>query len=71
MLLEIKDLWIHYGRGEALRGISIGVEEGSIVTLIGANGDAESAARDGYVTEADLGGSLEQAPSKISHELFR
>lgn len=38
MLLEIKDLWVHYGRAEALRGISLAVEEGSIVTLIGANG---------------------------------
>jgi len=38
MLLEIKDLWVHYGRAEAVRGISMEVEEGSIVTLIGANG---------------------------------
>jgi branched-chain amino acid transport system ATP-binding protein len=38
MLLEIKDLWIHYGRAEAIKGISMGVEEGSIATLIGANG---------------------------------
>jgi branched-chain amino acid transport system ATP-binding protein len=38
MLLEIKDLRVHYGRAEALKGISIVVEEGSIVTLLGANG---------------------------------
>jgi branched-chain amino acid transport system ATP-binding protein len=38
MLLEIKDLRVHYGRAEALKGISIGVAEGSIVTLLGANG---------------------------------
>ena len=38
MLLEIKDLWIHYGRAEAIKGISMEVEEGSIATLIGANG---------------------------------
>ena len=38
MLLEIKDLWIHYGKAEAVKGISMEVEEGSIVTLIGANG---------------------------------
>ncbi|MGD0657079.1 MAG: ABC transporter ATP-binding protein [Syntrophorhabdales bacterium] len=38
MLLEIRDLWVHYGNAEAVRGISMEVEEGSIVTLIGANG---------------------------------
>ena len=38
MLLEIRDLRVHYGRAEAVRGISMEVEEGSIVTLIGANG---------------------------------
>jgi len=38
MLLEIKDLRVHYGRAEALKGISVVVHEGSIVTLIGANG---------------------------------
>jgi branched-chain amino acid transport system ATP-binding protein len=38
MLLEIKDLRVHYGRAEALKGITIGVAEGSIVTLLGANG---------------------------------
>jgi len=38
MLLEIKDLWVHYGRAEALKGISMEVGEGSIVALLGANG---------------------------------
>jgi branched-chain amino acid transport system ATP-binding protein len=38
MLLEVRDLWVHYGRAEAIKGISMEVEEGSIVTLIGANG---------------------------------
>lgn len=38
MLLEIKDLWVHYGRAEALRGISVEVPEGSVATLLGANG---------------------------------
>ncbi len=37
-LLEIKDLHTYYGKIHALRGISITVEEGEIVTLIGANG---------------------------------
>ncbi len=38
MLLEIKNLWVHYGRAEAVKGISMEIPEGSIVTLIGANG---------------------------------
>jgi branched-chain amino acid transport system ATP-binding protein len=38
MLLEVKDLEVFYGRIQALRGISFSVDEGEIVTLIGANG---------------------------------
>ncbi|TNC27583.1 ABC transporter ATP-binding protein [Mumia zhuanghuii] len=37
-LLEIKDVSVHYGRIQALHGISLTVNEGEIVTLIGANG---------------------------------
>ncbi len=37
-LLEITDMTVNYGRIEALHGISITVEEGELVTLIGANG---------------------------------
>jgi branched-chain amino acid transport system ATP-binding protein len=44
MLLEIKDLWVHYGRAEALKGISMEVVEGSIVTLLGANGAGKTTA---------------------------
>ena len=42
MLLTIKDLWVHYGKAEALRGISIGVNEGVLVSIIGANGAGKS-----------------------------
>ena len=41
-LLEVKDLRVSYGGIEALRGISFKVEEGQIVTLIGANGAGKS-----------------------------
>ena len=37
-LLEIKDMAVNYGRIEALHGISLSVEQGELVTLIGANG---------------------------------
>ena len=42
MLLEVKDLNVFYGAIHALRGVSLGVEEGEIVTLIGANGAGKS-----------------------------
>jgi branched-chain amino acid transport system ATP-binding protein len=38
MHLEIKDLRVHYGKIEAIKGISFHVNQGEIVTLIGANG---------------------------------
>ena len=37
-ILEVKDLHFHYGEIHALKGISLDVEEGEVVTLIGANG---------------------------------
>ncbi|HAM30918.1 ABC transporter ATP-binding protein [Erysipelotrichaceae bacterium 66-17] len=37
-MLEVKDLHVHYGMIEALKGVSLKVEEGQIVSLIGANG---------------------------------
>jgi len=37
-LLEVEGLDAHYGRIQALSGVSLRVEEGEIVTLIGANG---------------------------------
>lgn len=41
-LLEVRDLYVSYGGIEALKGISFDVEEGDIVTLIGANGAGKS-----------------------------
>jgi branched-chain amino acid transport system ATP-binding protein len=38
MLLEITDLRVRYGGAEILKGISLNVEEGEIVTIIGSNG---------------------------------
>ena len=37
-LLELQDVCVHYGRIQALDGITITVESGEIVSLIGANG---------------------------------
>lgn len=41
-LLEINDLIVLYGEIEALRGISLKVEEGQVVTLLGSNGAGKS-----------------------------
>jgi branched-chain amino acid transport system ATP-binding protein len=42
MLLEVDGLCVNYGHIEAIRDISFGVEEGSVATLIGANGAGKS-----------------------------
>ena len=41
-ILEIKNLVVSYGGIEAVKGIDLTVEEGKIVTLIGANGAGKS-----------------------------
>ena len=38
MLLDVQDINVHYGKIAALKGMSIQVDEGEIVSLIGANG---------------------------------
>jgi branched-chain amino acid transport system ATP-binding protein len=42
MLLELEEVHVSYGPIAALRGISLSVQEGEIVTLIGANGAGKS-----------------------------
>jgi branched-chain amino acid transport system ATP-binding protein len=40
--LQIRDLHVYYGQIHALKGVSLAVERGEIVTLIGANGAGKS-----------------------------
>ena len=42
VLLSVKDLKVNYGGIEAVKGISFDIEEGQIVSLIGANGAGKS-----------------------------
>ena len=37
-LLEVDDISVHYGRIQAIEGITLSVDEGEVVSLIGANG---------------------------------
>ena len=41
-ILELDNVSAHYGRIQALRGVSLHVGEGEIVTIIGANGAGKS-----------------------------
>ncbi|MCP9272601.1 ABC transporter ATP-binding protein [Mycolicibacterium arenosum] len=38
VLLEVRDVVVHYGRIQALHGVSLVVREGELVTLLGSNG---------------------------------
>jgi branched-chain amino acid transport system ATP-binding protein len=42
MILEVENLHVRYGAVSAVRGISLSLEQGEIVTLIGANGAGKS-----------------------------
>ncbi len=41
-MLEVEDLNVHYGAIHALQGVSLSVDQGGIVTLIGCNGAGKS-----------------------------
>src|SRR6201996_7797520 len=41
-MLELTDVHSYYGNIQALKGISLTVEEGEVVTLIGSNGAGKS-----------------------------
>ncbi|MDO4989986.1 MAG: ABC transporter ATP-binding protein [Eubacteriales bacterium] len=58
-MLSIRDLKVNYGGIEAVKGISFDVEEGSIVTLIGANGAGKSS------TLRTIAGLVKPASGKI------
>ena len=56
MMLEAVDLKINYGRITAVRGVSLGVEKGEIVTLVGANGAGKSSILHGIAGAEKLAG---------------
>jgi branched-chain amino acid transport system ATP-binding protein len=58
-LLELDDLHVHYGGIKALKGISIRIDTGQIVTLVGANGAGKS------TTLRAISGLLKPAQGRI------
>ena len=42
MLLEIRGITVHYGKSMAIEDVSLGVVEGAVVSIIGANGAGKS-----------------------------
>ena len=61
-LLEVKDLEVYYGVIQALKGISFEVNEGEIVTLIGANGAGKT------TTMQSIMGLIHPRSGKITYE---
>jgi branched-chain amino acid transport system ATP-binding protein len=71
-LLELEDIHTFYGNIEALKGVSLEVDEGEIVTLIGSNGAGKSTTlrsisgltppRSGQIRFAD--GQIEHVPAQ-------
>ena len=67
MLLEVKDIQVYYGAIHAIKGVSFEVNEGEIVTLIGANGAGKTTTLD---TIAGLlrGGDIVFQGESIAHK---
>ncbi len=61
-MLEVRDLSVRYGAIEALHGLSINVEQGQIVTLIGCNGAGKS------TTLRSISGLLKPSKGRILFE---
>lgn len=75
-MLALKDIHVYYGAIHAIKGISLTVEEGEIVTLIGANGAGKSTTLrtiSGLLTPKE--GTIEFLGEKISgapaHKIVR
>ena len=80
-LLEIRNLVVRYGEIEALHGVTIAVEEGQVVTLLGANGAGKSttlkaisnllSAERGEVTKGSIVFAGEEVHARSPNELVR
>lgn len=67
-ILEVKDLNVYYGVIQALKGISFEVNEGEIVTLIGANGAGKTTTMQSIMgLIPSQGGTVKFDGSDITH----
>lgn len=60
-ILEIDDLYAYYGMAQSLHGVSLSVEEGSIVGIIGPNGAGKSTLMDSIMGLVETKGSIKLA----------
>ena len=65
MLLELSDIHTYYGNIRALKGVSLGVDRGEIVTLIGSNGAGKT------TTLKTIIGTLRQLKGSITFDGHR
>ena len=78
MLLEVENLSVRYGRTQAVKSVSFGVDEGEIVTVLGSNGAGKTsllralqgmAASTGRITFAGHDLALLDAPARLGRRL--
>ena len=75
MLLEVNDIHVRYGAIHALKGVSLHVDQGEIVTLIGSNGAGKSTTLNAIVNQVKKSaGSIrflgEDIIHKSTHEII-
>ena len=68
-MLDVKDLNVYYGKIHAIKNISLTVEEGELVSLIGANGAGKTSLLTAIMGQIPSTGqiSFEGSPRKRNH----